>query len=517
VALPWTVNLLYHLGIGFFPGRDPTPAVFGLTALLMAVGHARFQLLDVVPVARSAIIEALTEAVIVVDGSQRIAELNPAASRLLAVDIADALGQLAGRVLGEHPMLLRHCSGRSESQEEVTLVTRSGERHFDLRSADLRHRGSSSLARLVVLRDITERKRVEEELRRYRGDLEALVEERTAALQADITQRKRAEKALRESEEKLKEALRIGKMASWEYDVESGEVAWSSHLFELLDRDPSLGLDLAADLASYFPKDSGSLVSNTLRVIETGETLSMDYYVEVPSGRSAYHHCTFRPLKDQSGRVLKVMGTVQDITERKRMEEELVKVQKLESVESSRVASLMISTTSCRPSGEHQSHKDGYQAQERAFESLDEAERVPSCRGSHRPTPHLLQGGRRSRRRPRSGSWFERRPISPERVQCEMRARPSGRLVGGGGRRRADKAGLPQPDPERRPGDARGGRGPDTGREGALEYTRRVHGLFGEGHGVTATVRGTELYDVEIRVQDDVLRIFCSCPASGRR
>jgi hypothetical protein len=36
VALPWTVNLLYHLGIGFFPGRDPTPAVFGLTALLMA-------------------------------------------------------------------------------------------------------------------------------------------------------------------------------------------------------------------------------------------------------------------------------------------------------------------------------------------------------------------------------------------------------------------------------------------------------------------------------------------------
>ena len=110
------------------------------------------------------------------------------------------------------------------------------------------------------------------------------------------------------------------------------EVAWSSQLFELLDRDPSLGPDSAVDLASYYPKDSERLVSSTLRVIETGETFSMDYYVELPSGRSAHHHCTFRPLKDQSGRVSKVMGTVQDITERKRMEEELVKIQKLESL-----------------------------------------------------------------------------------------------------------------------------------------------------------------------------------------
>ncbi len=389
VALPWSVNVLYHLGIGFFPGRDPTPVTFWLTAVLMAVGHARFQLLDVVPVARSAIIEALTDAVIVVDGSQHIAELNRAASRLLAVDIVDALGQPAARVLGEHPILLRQCAGRSESQEEVTLITRGGERHFDLRSADLHHHGNNPVARLFVLRDITERKRVEEELRKYRGDLETLVEERTAALQADIARRKRVEKALRESEEKLKEVLRIGKMGSWEYDIESGKVDWSSHMFELLDRDPSLGADLVVDLASYYPKDSGRLVSNTRRAIETGQTFSMDYYVELPSGRSAYHHCTFRPLKDRSGRVLKVMGTVQDITERKRMEEELVKVQKLESlgvlaggiahdfnnILSSIWGNIGLAKMDIKP-------------QERALESLDEA--VKACHHAADLTARLL-------------------------------------------------------------------------------------------------------------------------------
>jgi PAS domain S-box-containing protein len=333
LTLPWTANILYHLGIGFFPGRDPTPAAFGLTAVLMAVGHARFQLLDVIPVARSAIIEALTDAVIVVDSSQRIAELNPTAGKLLAVEIGDALGQPAARILDEHPILLRQCAERSESQQEVTLITTGGERHFDLRSADLRRHGSMSVARVLVLRDITERKRVDEELRRHRGDLELLIEERTAALRADIARRKLVEKALRESEEKLKEALRIGKMGSWEYDLESREVTWSSQLFELVDRDPSLGPPEApVDLASYYPKDSKRLVSNALRAIETGETFSMDYYVELPSGRSAYHHTTLRPVRDPSGRVSKVMGTVHDITERKRMEDELVKAQKLESV-----------------------------------------------------------------------------------------------------------------------------------------------------------------------------------------
>ena len=390
LALPWTVNIFYHLGIGFFSGRDPTPAVFGFTAVLMAFGHARFQLLDVVPVARSAIIEALTDAVIVVDGSQRIAELNPAASKLLAVDIADALGQPAARVLGEHPILLRQCAGHSESQEEVKLIATGGERHFDLRSADLHHRGSSPVARLLVLRDITERKRVEEELGKYRGDLEALVEERTAALQADIARRERVEKALRESEEKLKEALRIGKMGSWEYDIESREVAWSSHLFELLDRDPNLGPpDSAVDLASYYPKDSERLVSNTLRAIETGETFSMDYYVELPSGGSAYHHSTFRPLKDQSGRVLKVMGTVQDITERKRMEEELVKIQKLESlgVLAGGIAHDFNNILSSIW-GNIGLAKMDIEPRERAFESLDEA--VRACRHAADLTARLL-------------------------------------------------------------------------------------------------------------------------------
>ncbi len=128
-------------------------------------------------------------------------------------------------------------------------------------------------------RDVTKHKMLEEELRKYRGDLEALVEERTAKLRADIAERGRVEKALRESEEKLNEALRIGRMGSWEYDIESQEVAWSEQLFELMDRDPSLGTpDSAVDLASYYPQDMERLVELLEKVINghgsTSSTLS---------------------------------------------------------------------------------------------------------------------------------------------------------------------------------------------------------------------------------------------------
>jgi signal transduction histidine kinase/ActR/RegA family two-component response regulator len=197
------------------------------------------------------------------------------------------------------------------------------------------------------------------------------------------------EKALRESEEKLREALSIGKMGSWEFDVESQEVTWSSQMFELLDRDPSLGPWSAADLPSYVPKDSKRLVRSTFRAIETGEAHLTDYDVELSSGKTAHHHCTFRPVKDRSGRVVKVVGTVQDITERKRMEEELVKIQKLESlgVLAGGIAhdfnNILTSVW-----GNIGLAKLDIEPGERAFESLDEA--VRACRHAADLTARLL-------------------------------------------------------------------------------------------------------------------------------
>ena len=52
----------------------------------------------------------------------------------------------------------------------------------------------------------------------------------------------------------------------------------------------------------------------------------MDYKVKLPSGESAYHFSTFHPFRDETGRVSKLIGTLQDITDRKQGEQEREKL-----------------------------------------------------------------------------------------------------------------------------------------------------------------------------------------------
>jgi PAS domain S-box-containing protein len=193
-ALPWSVNLHYHLGLEPFPGRDATPAVFGFSALLMAAGLSRSRLLDVVPVARSAILRELTDAVIVVDIVQRIAELNPAASRILGIAPADAIGRPVAAVLVAHPSLLRQCTDSPDSRAEVQLKVDGRERFYDVRGVRLRDRSDNPVAQLLVLHDITERRRAELELAEYRDHLQELVEKRTGQLMQSRDQLRQSER-----------------------------------------------------------------------------------------------------------------------------------------------------------------------------------------------------------------------------------------------------------------------------------------------------------------------------------
>lgn len=165
VLAPWISNGLYLSGLSLIPHLDLTPFAFTLTGLTVAWNLFRFRFLDVVPVARRAIVEGMSDGVVVLDNQNRIVDFNPAAQKIISRPAAAIMGQLAGQVFSDRADLVERYRNVLEASTEIMLGQEEARRYFDLRISPLYDRNHHLSGRLIVLRDITEQKQAEEALR----------------------------------------------------------------------------------------------------------------------------------------------------------------------------------------------------------------------------------------------------------------------------------------------------------------------------------------------------------------
>ena len=174
VAAPWVGNGMYVLGLNPFPYLDLTPFAFLISGTAVSWGLFRFRFLEIVPVARDALVEGMEDGVIVVDPRGRVVDLNPAAQRVLGTTASEAVGEPLSRlsqILDD--LISGYGAGESdlEAHKEVDLGENGAGRSYDLVLSSLRDRGGRRTGRLLVLRDVMERKRAEEEMIRQGAEL----------------------------------------------------------------------------------------------------------------------------------------------------------------------------------------------------------------------------------------------------------------------------------------------------------------------------------------------------------
>jgi two-component system NtrC family sensor kinase len=164
LALPWLGNALYLSGTGLTGGVDPTPLAFALTGVVYAGGVFGRRLFDLVPVARHALIESMSDGVLVLDDAGRVLDVNPSAWALLGL-APTAIGERVDAVLSAWPALVALARGGGDAGAEVHCDTPAGARDLHVRVTAVRDGRGRPRGRLLVLGDVTERRRTEDALR----------------------------------------------------------------------------------------------------------------------------------------------------------------------------------------------------------------------------------------------------------------------------------------------------------------------------------------------------------------
>jgi PAS domain S-box-containing protein len=294
---PLAGSLAYITGLRPLGYVDLTPMGFTFSALAVAWGALGHRVLEIMPVARTALVDGFPDGLLMMDRRGRILDMNVAAGRMLRLDVTASLGKDAATVLAAWPALVRLC--RAEIEDTVEFEDRASGGYLEGRLTFLRHRLGQVSASLIVVTDITDRKRAEEML------------SKSEALYHDLVE--------------------TAQDLIWQCDAE-GKYTYLNPAWEHV-----LGIPIA-EMLGKSASDFQSLEAAQRdarefdRLMQDGMLKGYETVLLGGNGREVRLIFNAKHVRDENGNVIGTRGTAHDITDRKRVEEQLRQAMKMEAV-----------------------------------------------------------------------------------------------------------------------------------------------------------------------------------------
>ena len=255
----------------------------------------------------STILDTLPVGVVIVDANGKMVDINPAGRKIWGIDVplidsVDRYIEYKGWHLEngqryqaeEWPLVRALKNGETIFGESIEIENFDGKRATMLNSAaPIRDNYGQIIGALVTVQDLTELKR--------------------------------AEAALNKSEMSLAESQRIAHMGSWEWNIQTGELLWSAELYSIYGLDPKTTVPNMASFANFIHPDDREFVNGHIqKIISQGSSVTFDFRIIAADG-SIHYLNTIGVISewDENGKPLLMVGTNQDITERKKAESAL--------------------------------------------------------------------------------------------------------------------------------------------------------------------------------------------------